>query len=150
MTNPVQRHRPANQGFATGESIMGIRYKDLPENVQRRIGVSETPKRAKYGAVPTIIDGIRFASKKEAAYYDVLKLRQRAGEIDFFLMQVPFALPGGVRYRADFVTFQSAHAGRDCNSFQIEVIDCKGFKTPEYKLKAKQVKALYGITVKEI
>src|SRR3990167_2292221 len=33
----------------------------------------------KYGAVPTVVDGIRFASKKEARRYSVLRLLEKAG-----------------------------------------------------------------------
>jgi hypothetical protein len=109
------------------------------------------PRRSKYGAVATRVDGIRFASKKEAAYYDTLKLLQKAGEIDFFLMQVPFSLPGGVRYLADFVTFNGDCGGGNlATSYSIRVIDCKGFKTPEYRLKKKQIKALYEIEIEEV
>jgi hypothetical protein len=37
--------------------------------------------RSKFTAIPTVVDGLRFASKSEARRYGVLKMRERAGEI---------------------------------------------------------------------
>ena len=51
----------------------------------------------KYGARATVVDGIRFPSIAEAEYYKRSKLRQAAGEIDYFLLWPCFVLPGGVR-----------------------------------------------------
>lgn len=95
----------------------------------------------KFNAIRTERDGYKFSSKKEGRYYDELKLRVRAGEVLFFLMQVPFHLPGGVVYRCDFVEFWS-----DGN---VHVIDVKGFRTPQYKAKKKMVEAQYPIEIEE-
>jgi hypothetical protein len=43
-------------------------------------------------------DNLNFASKKEAAYYDHIKELREKGDIVFFLFQVPFHLPGGIKY----------------------------------------------------
>ena len=91
--------------------------------------------RHKYQAVPEVEDGIRFASRKEAAYYRRLKLQKSAGEVLVFLRQVPFHLPGGVRYVVDFVEF---HA--DGN---IRFVDVKGMMTATFKAKRKMVEDLY-------
>jgi hypothetical protein len=91
--------------------------------------------RHKFSAKPTETDGIKFSSKKEAAYYQRLKLMKQSGAILFFLRQVPFHLPGGVRYVVDFVEFW---AGGD-----VRFVDVKGFKTPEYKAKKKMVEEVY-------
>ena len=95
--------------------------------------------RHKYSAVPTETDGIKFSSKKEARYYQQLKLRQQAGEVVMFLRQVPFHLPGGVKYVCDFVEFLA--------SGEVAVIDVKGLKTPMYVAKSKMVEALYPVTI---
>lgn len=88
-------------------------------------------------------DGIRFDSKKEADYYDELKLRKRAGDVIQFLRQVPFFLPGGVKYVCDFLVFLT-----DGN---VEFVDVKGMRLPEYKTKKKMVEALYKpITITEV
>lgn len=95
--------------------------------------------RHKYGAKPTTKDDIRFDSKAEAAYYSQLKIRLNH-DVLFFLRQVPFDLPGGVKYRADFVLFM-----KDGN---VEIIDVKGMDTPMSKMKRKQVEDLYPIEIK--
>ena len=95
----------------------------------------------KFRAKPTELDGIKFSSKKEASYYKQLKLRQSAGEVVFFLRQTPFHLPGGVKYVCDFIEFWSDET--------VYVIDCKGFKTEQYKSKKKMVEALYPIEIEE-
>ncbi len=61
--------------------------------------------RHKYANVHTTTHGIRFDSKREAAYYDNLLLRVQAGEVVVFLRQTAFHLPGGVVYRCDFQEF---------------------------------------------
>lgn len=119
--------------------------------------------RSKYGNVPTVIDGIRFASKLEAKRYGELKLLQKNGDVSFFLRQVPFDLPGGVKYVADFVVaYPTGLTGilalpareggiaipRGMPQFYLEVEDAKGYATREFKLKAKQVRALYDLVVR--
>lgn len=95
----------------------------------------------KFNAKPTECDGIKFQSKKEAAYYADLKLRQKDGEVLFFLRQVPFHLPGNIRYVCDFAEFLA--------DGQVRFVDVKGYKTDMYKLKVKQVKAVFGVTIEE-
>lgn len=95
--------------------------------------------RHKFGARPTEVDGIRFDSKKEARYFQKLRIREAAGEVLFFLRQVPFHLPGGVRYVVDFQEF---HADGT-----VHFVDVKGMETPEFKAKKKQVEALFPITI---
>ena len=95
--------------------------------------------RHKFGAIATEVDGIKFQSKLEAKYYGMLKLRQRGGEIVFFLRQVPFHLPGGVKYVVDFQEFHKDGT--------VHFIDVKGMETPEFKAKKKMVEALYPIEI---
>lgn len=96
----------------------------------------------KFRAVPTELDGIKFASKAEARYYAQLKLRQAAGEVVFFLRQAPFHLPGGVKYVADFLEF---HADGSCH-----VVDVKGMETAAFRAKRKQVEALYPVRIEVV
>lgn len=95
--------------------------------------------RHKFQAKPSDEDGIRFASKKERAYYRVLKFRQKSGEVLFFLRQAPFHLPGNVRFVVDFIEFWSDGT--------VHFIDVKGFDTPLGKLKRKQVMDIYPVVV---
>lgn len=110
--------------------------------------VSTAPARApsKFRAIPTYVDGIRFASKKEAARYNELKLLERAGEISRLELQPRFDITvNGVKcgfYKADYRYFQG-------NAWRVE--DCKGFRTPLYKFKKKLVEALYpGVIIREV
>ena len=96
----------------------------------------------KFHAKVTEIDGIKFHSKKEARYYQQIKMLQKAGDIVFFLRQVPFDLPGGIKYRLDFLEFRKDGT--------VHAIDVKGFKTSEYIMKKKMVESLYPITIEEI
>ena len=57
----------------------------------------------KFKAKPTETDGIKFSSKKEAKRYSNLKTLKNIGEVIFFLRQVPFHLPGGVKYVCDII-----------------------------------------------
>ena len=89
------------------------------------------------------VDGIIFASKKESNYYQQLKLEQRAGEVVFFLRQVPFALPGNrEKYFLDFMVFRK--------NGDIDFIDCKGMRTQVYKRKKKLVEETYPIKIEEV
>jgi hypothetical protein len=97
--------------------------------------------RHKFHAKRTECDGIKFSSKKEAAYYQKLLLAKLAGTVLFFLRQAPLHLPGNVRYVVDFIVF-----GADG---EVRFVDVKGFKTPEYKAKKKMVEALYPIEIIE-
>ena len=98
--------------------------------------------RHKFHAQPTECDGIKFASKAEARYYGQLKLRQSAGEVVFFLRQVPIHLPGNIRYVLDFLVFEASGI--------VRCIDVKGHPTPMYLLKKKQVESLYPIKIEEV
>lgn len=103
------------------------------------------PKRNKYGNRRVEVDGIRFDSQKEARYYEELMLRYRAGDLKLVLLQVPFILPGPVKYYADFLTID--------NDGRFEVIDVKSEATRKNRVyinKKKQMKAVWGIEIKEV
>lgn len=95
----------------------------------------------KFRAIQTEKDGIKFSSKREAKCYEELKIRKVAGDIVFFLRQVPLHLAGGVRYVCDFVTFNSDGS--------VHFLDSKGMRTPMYIAKKKIVEATYPIIIEE-
>ncbi len=101
-----------------------------------------TKAKSKYSAKATVVDGMRFDSKKEAKRYGDLKLLRRSGEVDFFLRQVPFHLPGPTKYLLDFLVFWS--------SGLVTFEDVKGHRTETYIMKKKQVEDLYGVEIKEV
>ena len=105
----------------------------------------DRPKRNKYGNRRVEVDGIRFDSQKEARYYEELMLRYQAGDLKLVLLQVPFILPGPVKYYADFLTID--------NDGRFEVIDVKSEATRKNRVyinKKKQMKAVWGIEIKEV
>jgi hypothetical protein len=89
----------------------------------------------KYNATATVIDGIRFDSKKEANHYSRNKILIRQGDMIMQLRQTPFHLSGGVIYRLDFMEFYSDGS--------ILFVDVKGRDTPQSKQKRRQVEADY-------
>lgn len=120
--------------------------------------------RSKYGAVRTTIDGVTFASKREAARYGELKMLQKAGQIHGLELQPVFPLrvvlstgtihgaaralagdyPVVGKYIADFAYEDSM--GRRV----IEDVKSAPTKTAVYRLKKKMVEASYGITITEV
>ena len=92
--------------------------------------------RHKYNAVATELDGQRFDSKAEARFYQRLCELKSLGLVIQFLRQVPFYLPGGIRYVCDFMVFEEGGA--------VKFIDVKGMDTPRSKAKRVQVEALYA------
>lgn len=90
--------------------------------------------------------GITFASKREAKRYGELMIEQRAGAIRDLRIQIPYVIEvNGVRicrYVADFVYFRVGEGPA--------VEDAKGMQTPVYRLKKKLMKAVHGITIREV
>lgn len=109
-------------------------------------GGAPAKRGSKYAAQPTEVDGIRFDSKAEARYYQGLKARVAAGEVEFFTRQTAFHLPGNVRYVADFVEHLPCTCG-NCSCQRTRVVDVKGVQTQMFKTKKRQVEALYPITI---
>lgn len=122
--------------------------------------------RPKYGNRKVEKDGILFDSLKEAAYYLHLKTLLANGEIEDLRLQVPYELipaiyetqtvhlktkdktvekcvQKAVHYVADFVY-------KDVATGEERVIDTKGFRTKDYILKKKMMRAFLGIAITEI
>lgn len=95
----------------------------------------------KYKAIPTLVDGIRFDSMKEAARYRTLKALLERGEISNLVLQVPFDLVLKCKYVADF-----EYTTKDGKRV---VEDVKGYKTAEYKRKRKLMRVQHGIEILE-
>jgi hypothetical protein len=106
------------------------------------------PSRSKYGNKAVEMDGRRFASKREAARYAELALLQRIGTISSLECQPRFPLVvNGVKvatYVADFRYQDSA------GKVVIEDVKSDPTRTPIYRLKAKLLLALHGISITEV
>ena len=109
-------------------------------------------KPSKYRNVKVVVDGLTFDSKREAQYWRELQLRERAGEIHDLVRQVSFDLLApdyingfSVRiasYVADFVYLDRQNVRH--------VVDYKGYKTAEYRLKKRWLFLQDGIVIEEI
>lgn len=106
--------------------------------------------RSKYRNVRTVVDGIPFASKKEARRWGELKALEKAGKILMLKRQTRFALVvNGVKvgvYTCDFEYTESMP------SLERVVEDVKGGKatqTTAYKLRRALMLAIYGIRIRE-
>lgn len=111
--------------------------------VVEQIGRQEQAKRAKYGNKVCVVDGIRFASRREARRYVELK---RLG-VQGLQMQVPYALiVNGAKvgsYIADF------RYRRSDGEWIVEDVKTPATSTPVYRLKKRLMLALYGVTILE-
>lgn len=112
--------------------------------------------RSKYHAKPEWRDGLRFASKREAARYGELKLLERAGAIQDLTVQPAYPLSVVKLYRngwpIDIATvgfYIGDFEYTDTQSGEIVTEDTKGFRTPMYALKRKLMAAIHGITIRE-
>lgn len=106
--------------------------------------------RNKYGVAPKedrIYNGVLYASKKEAKFAAELDLRKKAGDISFWLRQVPFALPGGSVYRLDFMAFTRLD---DEAAWLVDYIEVKGRDLPMGKLKRHQTEEIYHISIRVV
>lgn len=97
-------------------------------------------KRNKYGARVTVIDGVRFDSKKEAMRWQELLHLEAAGMIAKLERQVAIPLTVcGIKvatYRADYMYEMDG---------QTVVEDAKGYQTDVFKLKWKIAQALHPL-----
>jgi lipopolysaccharide assembly outer membrane protein LptD (OstA) len=102
--------------------------------------------RLKYNNTPTVVDGIKFDSKKESQYYGRCKMLKLAGKITKIECHVPFPLiVNGVlicTYEADFVLYYPDGS--------VRVKDVKSAATeglPVFRLKKALMLAIHKINV---
>lgn len=99
----------------------------------------------KFHNIKTVIDGITFASKKEAKRYGELKLMVKAGAFQELVLQPEFPIIiNGIKickYVGDFSYYENG-------KYILE--DVKGFKTSVYRLKKKLMLAVHNIKITEI
>ena len=116
----------------------------MSDLLARFLDIKEQMFKHKYNAVRTVVDGITFASKGEAALYGVLKLRERAGEVSDLKLQPVYRLDVNglhiANYRADF-SYTDKQTGK------FVVADFKGMETDVFRLKQKLMLAIHGITI---
>jgi len=116
----------------------------------------------KYRNKKTVVDGITFDSKKEAARYKELKMMEKAGLIEGLQRQVKFVLIPAQREPDTFGPRGGRHKGRlierehsyyadftyyENGEFVVE--DVKGVRTDVYRLKKALMLKEHGIRIKE-
>ncbi len=103
--------------------------------------------RSKYGAKPTVVDGVRFASKAEAARFRQLRLLEVTGRIFDLRLQPRYELQpafvdnqgrrwSAIRYSADF-------AYREPGNPREVVEDVKGARPAVFRLKERLFRFRY-------
>ena len=100
-----------------------------------------------------MVDGITFDSRKEAEYYQKLKLLEKSGKIKDLELQKEYVLQDNfklgkktirkITYRADF-SYVSVEDDK------LHVVDVKGYRTEVYRIKKKMFEYKYGIELEEI
>jgi len=110
------------------------------------------PRRNKYGARKTVVDGITFDSAKEARRYMDLRILQAAGVIsdlnlkerfDFVINGRTVKMRNGqaARYTCDFTYIENG----------VKIIEeVKGFKVRDYPLRRAIFEHLYGVKLREV
>lgn len=107
-------------------------------------------KKQKYNNKKVEVDGRRFDSKKEAAHYLELRMKERAGLISDLKLQVPFVLieknetERALKYVADFTYYEAG---------VYIVTDVKSTATRKlstYVNKRKLMLDKFGIKIKEV
>lgn len=109
------------------------------------------PRRSKYRNAKTQVAGITFHSKKEARRYTELLMLESRGLIQDLECQKRYDIVvNGMKvcsYVADFCYWDTTTLG-GIASLVIE--DVKGYRTREYRIKAKLMRACHGITIREV
>lgn len=97
----------------------------------------KTEPASKYRNVRAESKGLRFQSGKEAAEISKLIIADEKHQGVYALrLQVRFPVAKGITYVADAVYLD--------DKLQAHIIDCKGYPTPEFKIKAKLFREKYG------
>lgn len=110
-------------------------------------------KNSKYKNQKVLVNGIRFASKKEANRYIELKWLEKTNKIKELELQKKFELQPSYKienhtirpicYYADFYYY-------DILKGKYIVEDTKGYRTEVYKLKKKLFEYKYDMTITEL
>ena len=148
---------------------MAIDLNNLSPEARRKVlaKLGKAPSRSKYGAIKDSRGSIEFDSRKEAARFDELMLRLKAGQIRDLRLQVQFTLkesyitPEGeriraIRYIADFVYDAKEYVRHPEGELEIlwrtivEDVKSKATKTAVYRMKKKLMHEKFGITVQEV
>jgi hypothetical protein len=128
--------------------MLGMTETQIQNGIDRKAlaALLASARQSKYKNERTEVDGISFASKREANRYAELKLLEKSGEISCLEMQKRFKLRAGGKaigsYVADFSYINRVE------DWIVE--DAKGVSTPLYKWKKRHFEAEYGVEIREV
>ena len=110
-------------------------------------------KQNKYGNEKTVVDGITFASRKEASRWQELKMLEKAGEITGLVRQLRIEIiPKTKLYRA--VSYVADFSYFDKRTKKTIYEDVKGYKAGNaysmFTIKKKILYWRYEIEIKEV
>lgn len=133
----VRAHRGRKQAQDGSESL----------NVAQR--ASQSRSGAKYGNRVTYVDGVAFASKKEAERFGYLRMLEQASVIRDLEAHPRFQL---VVHEQDCGYYEADFAYIDADGQRIveDVKSAATRKLPTYRLKVRLLWALYGLRVMEV
>src|SRR5690554_2149342 len=129
------------------------------EFVKKKKGLPVEPqnqRKSKYNNQKTMVDGIKFDSKKEAEYYCNLKILKQAGKIKDYRLQPKYELQpafkkNGKKYRAITYIADFVITNNDGTTEVVDVKSSKTFKTQVYRIKKKMFEYKYPeLTIKEV
>jgi hypothetical protein len=101
------------------------------------------PKQLKYRNMPTVYDGVTYASKLEASHAAALDLLKRSGHIRGWASQVSIPLPAiACRIRIDFMVVRPDGS--------VALQDTKGVMTRDWQRKTAACERQLGIPIEII
>lgn len=118
---------------------------NYPKGVKSPPKLKKQLKENKYKNQKVVIDGIKFDSKAEAAYYYLLKQRKITNfkMQESFVIHDAFSLNGkryqAIKYKPDFTFYDG--------DTLTKVVDVKGKRTADFNIKAKLFAKRYGIPI---
>lgn len=116
----------------------------------RQPAAAPAKSRNKYGAKPTEVDGIKFASKAEATRYSELKELERIGLIWDLRLHVEYPLiVNGQKVGKYTCDSEYMEAGQEGGA-ELITEDVKGRAARDWPLRKRLFAALYGRKVREI
>lgn len=106
-------------------------------------------RRNKFNARRVVVDGITFDSRAEAARYGVLRLRERAGDIEALVVhpRYEFEIRG---HRLGSYTADFRYIDRRTRRVVVEDVKSAPTRTRDYLLRLKLMRLCHGIEVQEV
>jgi len=135
------------------EPAKEVSVNDKPKYTNnQQTGVVKPKKRAKYRNVKVKQGDRVYDSKKEHEYALELDAKIQSGEVEYYEHQVPIKIVvNGEKITTYILDFQVAYSNGVTEYVDVKAKDRKTgnfLTTPEFKLKKKLIKALYGIEIK--